>query len=225
MNTHETHDLNLPEELLLLALDDESGAGRSDVALAGGILAELAFHESIVISKEGRRTFVDAAPASTSLADPLLVECHTDIVESKKRRDATYWVQKFGSKRNLKSRVAEPLIERGVLDERKRKFLFIELTQYPELNPIPEAQMTERLRLAIEHDHITPDARTTTLAVVANAAGLLRNNLDKKMLRARKDRLKLLAEGDHISDAVKASIEAVNAAVIVAVTASAAASS
>lgn len=225
MTTDTTHDLTLPEELLLIALDDESGAGRSDLALAGGVLAELSFVDAIVFTKERRRTFVEVVSSPPVLSDPLLAECLGDIVDSRKHREAAHWIQKFGAKKNLKGRVAAPLVRRGVLDERKRKFLFIELTQYPESNPVVEAEMTERLQSAIEHDHITPDPRTTALAVIANAAGILRNNLDKKMLRSRKDRLAQLAEGDHVSEAVKSSIAAVNAAVMVAVAAGAVASS
>lgn len=220
-----SNHLTLPEELLLLVLDDESGAGRSDLALGGGVLAELLLQQLVAIDVEGKKSIVRALDVGGRELGELLAECLNDIRESKKPREASHWVNKFSTKKDLKARTARPLVDRGVLDERKRKILFFELTQFPESNPLPEAELTERLRAAIEHDHISPDQRTVALLVIANAAGLLRNNLDKKMLRNRKDRLKELSEGDHISEAVRAAIAAINAAVIVAVTAGAAASS
>lgn len=224
-----SHDLTIPEQLLLLALDDEKGGGSADLAVAGGLLAELVLQGLVVIETEGKAI---VRPTATAVPgdDELLSECLDDInaragEKPDKPWDAGRWVTRFSSKKDLKARTAGPLVARGVLDERKRKILFFELTKYPELNPLPEAEMTERLRSALEDDHVQPDERTVALLVIANAASLLTKNLDKKMIRSRKDRLKELSEGDHISEAVKAAIAAVNAAVMVAITASAVASS
>lgn len=217
------HDLSIPEELLLLALDDESGAGRSDLALGGGLLAELAFLGAIEIEHDGKKAMVVVSDGAV-VEQPLFAECLADVSNSEKLRDATHWVQKFSTKKGLKGRIAEPLVERGILDERKRKLLFFELTKYPESNPVPEAAMTERIRVAIEHDHVVPDGRTAALITIGNAAGLLSKNLDKKMLRQRRDRLKELAEGDTVAGAVKSAVDAVSAAIIIGVTAGAAAS-
>lgn len=230
MTTSVSHELTLPEELLLLALDDESGAGRADLAVAGGILAELVLQGVVVVESEGKKARVRATASAVSDGNELLSECLDDINaraadKPDKPWEASRWVTKFSSKKDLKARTAATLVASGVLDERKRKFLFIKLTQYPEANPVPEAEMTERLRSALEDDHVVPDERTVTLLAIANAASLLTKNLDKKMLRSRKDRLKELSEGDHVSEAVSASIAAVNAAVMVAVTAGAVASS
>jgi len=225
MTSHIEHELSIPEELLLLVLDDESGGGRSDLALGGGVLAELVFRGVVVVEQHGRTNEVVVAGANAAIDHELLAECLEDVRASSKQRNAAHWVNKFSTKKDLKARVATPLVERGVLDERKRKLLFFEFTQYPETNPVPEAELTERLRSAIEHDHITPDARTTALLTIANASGLLTKNLDRAMLRRRRDRLKELAEGDQIAGAVKAAIEAVTTAIVVAATAGGASSS
>lgn len=225
-----SHDLTLPEALLLLALDDEKGSGDAGFALAGGVLAELVFLGVAVIESEGKNAFVKPTATVVPGGDDVLSECLRDLNDRAAEKpdkpwQANKWVTKFSSKKDLKARIAGPLVIRGVLDEQKRKFLFIETTKYPEVNPVPEAAMTERLRSALEDDHLLPDERTVALLGIANAASLLSKNLDKRMLRSRKKRLKELSEGNHISEAVKAAIAAVNAAVMVAVTASLGASS
>lgn len=218
--------LTIPEELLLLMLDNDSGSGSSDLALGGGILAELVLRRAVRIEHVGKKAIVEAtATTLPGPGDALLAECLADIVESSKHRPAGHWVNKFSAKKQLRTRVAERLVAIGVLDEKKRKILFIEITRYPEANPVPEAELTERLRTALELDHTTPDVRTVALLSIADAASLLTNNLDKKMVRSRKDRLKELRESSDVGKAVKASIDAINAAVIVAVAAGAAASS
>ncbi len=210
----------------MLALDDESGAGRADLAVAGAILAELSFRGAIAIDVEGKKAYV--RPVHGQLPgrpDELLAECLDDITGSAKRRQVGRWVQTFSGKKKLTARVAARLVADGVLSERKRKILFIGLTQYPASNPLPEAELTERMRAALEHDHVTPGPRTVALLTIADAANLLTKNLDRKMVRARKNRLKELGESDQIGQAVKAALDAINAAIIVAVTASAAAGS
>lgn len=218
-------ELTLPEELLLIALDDERGSGRADVALGGAVLSELVFQGVLEVVVEGKKSFVQPIAGAAAPDNELLAECFGDVVESKKRRQASHWVNKFGMKRDLRSRVARPLVDRGVLDERRRKILFVTLTSFPELDPGPEARMTERLRAAIEHDHVTPDPRTAALVSMANAAGVLSNNVDKKMLRNRKKRLAELSEGEHVGTAVKSALDATNAAIVAGIVAASAASS
>lgn len=213
MTDARTPELTLPQELLLLALDDEKGRGNPSVALGGGILAELVFRGAVEVVEDGKKSVVEPVAAAAPPADEILAECLADVVESKKRRDATHWVGKFSGKRDLRSRVAQPLVARGVLDERRRKLLFVTTTSFPELDPGPEIRMTERLRAAIEYDHVEPDARTAALISMANAAGLLSNNLDKKMLRSQNKRLAEISEGEHIGSAVKSAIDSTNAAI------------
>jgi len=206
--------LLLHEELLLLALNDEEGSGRSDLALAGGLLTELVFHGAIEIETNKRKYKVRAAEPAQPIANELLTECLQDITESKKERSAQHWVSKFSTKKGLKHRVAEPLVEKGIVSEKQSKLLFITITRYPELDPGPEAEMTERLRVAIEHD-VTPSDRTVALLAIANAARLLGNNFDKKLLRSHRERIAALSKGSVASEAVRAAIESVQAATVI----------
>mgnify|MGYP000671848026 CR=1 FL=1 len=178
MTSHIEHELSIPEELLLLVLDDESGGGRSDLALGGGVLAELVFRGVVVVEQHGRTNEVVVAGANAAIDHELLAECLEDVRASSKQRNAAHWVNKFSTKKDLKARVATPLVERGVLDERKRKLLFFEFTQYPETNPVPEAELTERLArgglqagLLFSHDPLSDEILLDLVSPLATKRG------------------------------------------------------
>lgn len=210
--------LLLHEELLLLALNDEEGSGRSDLALGGGLLTELVFHGAIEIETNRRKSKVRVVEPAPPIANELLAECRQDIADSKKERGAEHWVSKFSTKKDLKHRVAEPLVAKGIVSEKQSKLLFITITRYPELDPRPEADMTERLRVAIEHHDVTPSERTVALLAIGNSASLLANNFDKKLLRSQKKRIEELSKESVTSEAVQAGIEGVQTAMILLMT-------
>ncbi|MFA9454949.1 MAG: GPP34 family phosphoprotein, partial [Candidatus Aminicenantaceae bacterium] len=106
---------------------------------------------------------------------------------------------------------------RGILraDEDKVLLLFTRKV-YPEVDPGPENKMTERLREAIFTEKEDIDPRTVVLVSLAAATGLLKVTFDKKELKARKERIEKVVNGDLSGKATKAAIEAMQAAVFVA---------
>jgi len=109
-------------------------------------------------------------------------------------------------------------VAKGIVSEKQSKLLFITITRYPELDPRPEADMTERLRVAIEHHDVTPSERTVALLAIGNSASLLANNFDKKLLRSQKKRIEELSKESVTSEAVQAGIEGVQTAMILLMT-------
>lgn len=212
--------LSLPEEIMLLALHDEKGTtgleSMYQYAIGGAALAELLMRERIRVdtSRKKQVHVINAKP----LGDPLLDECLTKLVEARKPAAAQTWVARFAGVKNLKHLLAERLCDRGILraDKDKVMLLFSRRT-YPEIDPEPEQALVERLRHAIftEDNHLDP--RTVVLVALANSASLLNNVFDKKDLKARKDRIARVVEGDAMAEATKEAIEAVQAAVMVAV--------
>lgn len=212
--------LSLPEEIMLLALHDEKGTtgleSMYQYAIGGAALAELLMRERIRIdtSRKKQVGVINAKP----LGDPLLDECLTKLVEARKPAAAQTWVSRFAGVKNLKHLLAERLCDRGILraDKDKVMLLFSRRT-YPEIDPEPEQALVERLRQAIftENNHLDP--RTVVLVALANSASLLNNVFDKKDLKARKDRIARVVEGDAMAEATKEAIEAVQAAIMVAV--------
>jgi hypothetical protein len=213
--------LFLHEEITLLALRDRKGTIASGTnysyAVGGAVLAELLLRKRAVVDQEKKKKFlrlVDPKP----LGDPVLDECLGKLKDAKKRAQLQTWVSRFARVKNLKHRVARQLCRRGILraDEDKVMLLFTRKI-YPELNPEPEREIMERLHEAIftETDEIDP--RTVVLLSLAKSADILKVNFDKKELKARKKRIEKVANGDVSAKATKDAIQAMQAAVMVAV--------
>lgn len=165
-------------------------------------------------SKKKKVHLVNAKPTG----DPLLDACLTKLGSAKRPASAQTWVSKFAGVKNLKHLLAEQLCDRGILRaDRDKVMLLFSRRVYPEIDPQPEQALIKRLRQAIftENDHLDP--RTVVLVALANSAGLLKNIFDKKDLKTRKDRIVRVVEGNAMAEATKEAIEAVQAAIMVAV--------
>lgn len=214
--------LTIPQELLLLALNDERGTffGRAhmcEYALAGGIVAELLFAERVQITDD-RKQFLDLVD-DTTLDDQVLDNALASIRDAKRRTRLKRWVMRLGKTR-LRRQIAEQLCARGVLREEEGKILWIFTRRlYPERDPRYERRLIERLRKAIYSDAPRVDPRTATLVALADGAELLTIPFDKRELRTRKQRIKRISEGDMISKAAGDVARAARAAVIAAITA------
>ena len=212
--------LFLHQEILLLALRDDKGTIASGTmyqyAIGGAVLAELLLDGRVrieTVKKKPMVTLVDPTP----IGDPVIGECLEKIRASRKRATAQTWVSRFAGLKNLKHRVAEGLCDRGVLREEDAKVLLVFTRKtYPELNPAPERELVERLRLAIFTDTDDIDARTVVLASLANSAGVLKTVFDKKQLKSRKDRIEQIVNGEVTGKATQEAIQAMQAAVMMA---------
>jgi hypothetical protein len=215
------HSLHLHEQVLLLALRNDKGTVAGGVmyqqAAGGAILAELILEGRLRAVTEGRSTYAVVQNRS-STGDGLLDECLRRVSEASRRGTLQTWVQRFAGVKRLKHRAAASLVEKGVLREEEDTVLLLFTRRiYPELDPAHERRIVERLERAIYSDTAPVDAATTVLVALAHHAGLLKANLDKKRLKTRKDRIKAITAGDAIGKATKKAIEAVQAAVLVAV--------
>ena len=212
--------LYLHEEILLLALKDEEGtiAGGTmyEYAIGGAILAELLLDKHITIDKSHKRKFVNIEN-STTIGEPILDECLQKIATAKRRATLETWVSRFAGIKNLKHRVANLLVNRGILRKDEDKVLLIFSRKiYPEVNPEPERKVIERLRKAIFDDGDDFDPRTIVLLSLAKSADLLRVTFDKKELKSRKKRIEQIVNGELAGKAAQEAIEAMQAAVMVA---------
>ena len=125
----------------------------------------------------------------------------------------------------MRPRAAEKLCRRGILRvDEKSVLLIFSKKIYPELDPGPEREIVERLRGAILNDEMELESRTTILVALSDKAGVLKNSFDKKELKARKKRIEEIGEGDLTAKAVKDIVAGIQVAVMVAITASTAAS-
>lgn len=209
--------LFLYEEIMLLALRNEKGTLAtcfSQYAVAGAILAELLL---------GRRISIDAARKQfvhpdnpRPLGDPIIDECLQKMAAATRRASLQTWVSRLAGTKNLKHKVARQLCNRGILRADEDKVLFIFTRKgYPEINPVPEKKIVDRVRTAILADEDRLDPRTVVLISLANGADLLRETLGRKAVKSRKKRIEQIVNGEMTGKATKSVIEACQAAVMV----------
>lgn len=214
--------LFLHEEILLLALRDREGTIASSgsmyqYAVGGAVLAELLLQGRVEIEHVRKKKFLKLIDP-TPFGDDLIDQCLTKVANAKRRAVLQTWVSRFAGVKDLKHIVARGLCRRGILMVQEQDILlFFKRNVYPEVNPEPESEIIARLEEAIFTDNPDIDARTVVLLSLAKSADLLKVVFDKKRLKARKTRIEQISNGDISGKATKQAIEAMQAAVMVAV--------
>jgi hypothetical protein len=214
-------DLHLYEQMTLLALDDERGTvhfgASAEHALAGALLAELMIDGRLGLDGEGKSAKVAVlVPGPTG--DALLDECLKMVSDSPQPRKAAHWVSKFAAIKKLKHRAAERLVDRGILRiEHDRILLLFERTRYPERDRRPERELILNLKRVLLGAGRDVDPRTVVLIALAYRTGVLARALDKQLLKDRRERLEKIAKGEVAASAAKEAIDALQAAITVAV--------
>ena len=224
----------LAEDLLLLVLDDETGAQtldgtRTDLALGGALLLELALAGRVALTRDGpwwareQVGVTDPAP----LGDALLDEALVTVAE--KPRGSQELVGRLG--KGVRARLLERLQARGVLERRSDTVLgLFPRTRWPTADSRHEEQVRARLRDVLLVG-LAPDQRTgalTALLVAVDKAHAVLPGLSREERRAVKVRARAVAEGAWAAEAVSAAVAAMQAAVMagtVAATTAATASS
>ena len=206
---------------MLLALNDDKGTLAMGAcwqqAVGGAILSELLLTGRLAVEKEKKKSFARVVDP-TPLGDPVLDECLQMVRDRKKRHQLGPWVSRFANVKHLWKRVTAQLCRRGILREDEgRVLLLFKRKVYPEVDPAPERAIVARLRKAIFTSSHDLDPRTVVLVALAHHAGLLHGCFDKKRLKERKKRIETITSGDVAAAATKEAIEAVQAAVMVAV--------
>jgi hypothetical protein len=217
--------LTLPEEVLLLALRDKEGtayAGASyHFALGAALVAELLLQGRIRVlvpkkPRPVRQRLVDVV-SREPVGDPLLDEALERVAQARRRASVGTWVSRLAGTKRLKRRVAEQLVDRGVLRAKEASvLLFFTRTVYPARDQKPERELRQRLRRALFSGTKDLDARTVVLIALAHPTGLLRANFDKKRLKDRKQRIAQIVAGNVVGEATQELMEAVQGAIVAA---------
>jgi hypothetical protein len=123
--------------------------------------------------------------------------------------------------RPIAQTIAGPLVERGVLDERRSKVLgLFPTTRYPERDPGPELTLRARLGAVLSGAQ-QPDEHDALLLGVLVPLDLVGGLVERDQRRAAKKRAKEIADGGVAGSAVHDVVQDANAAMIAAVTAAA----
>lgn len=166
--------LSMPEELLLLMLDDERGVLREgaglagDYALAGAILAELALANR-VDSDPHRVWAADPRPTGDALLDGVLARLGADPVP----HDSRHWIETLGAEADVfRNALLGSLVAKGVLRQESGRFLWVFAERrYPAVSGKEEREVKARIIGVLFNDEI-PDPRDSLLIGLCRAAGL-----------------------------------------------------
>ena len=214
--------LFLHEEIVLLTLSDEKGTALTEwlcTATAGAVLAELLLAGRIRIETVGKKHLVRVV-GTERLGNEVVDHFLDRLAKEPKQRSLQSWIERLSRTKDLKGRVARPLVTDGLLEEVQDTILFVfPRTRYPEADGTPETEIVERLRHAIFTDASDVDARTVTLLSLAHATGLLKHHFPKAELKERKARIEALVSGElagsEVGAAVSEMIETLHAVILV----------
>ena len=215
--------VNLPESLMLLATDDESGRissqmRQADYGAAGAVLLELLFSGRIATT-DGKIELLSNA----ATGDPVLDNAVFLIGESEKRHDAKHWVRKIADA-GVKDQLLDQLTGRDILRHVPQRLLWvIPDDRYLVENPQPEEDIRATLR-AVVLEGRDPDARSAALISLLKATDLTGAVFSKEERKSAKSRIDAIANGDLMSDAVSRVIKDMEAALVAAIIATTAAS-
>lgn len=166
--------LTMPEEILLLMLDDETGqlvdraAPSGDYAIIGAILAELALEGRIHTDPE-RLTVTDPTPTG----DPVLDDVLGRIKAEAEPHGGRWWIETLAKDADaFRDVYFDRLVRRGVLKMEEGRFLwFFAERRYPLVSDKEEREVKGRLMAVIFNDAI-PEHHDSLLIGLTRAAGL-----------------------------------------------------
>lgn len=204
--------LTFTEEIVLLALDDKTGAQLPlpvtalGYGLAGAVLADLAVAGKIDTDAK-QLTVLDPSPTGDPLLDPWLEL----IAADKTVHPVAYWLQVlFDRAREIEQPALDRLIERGILKRQDKKILWvIGLRRYPTVDGHERTEVRTRLGQLILGDDL-PDPRDAILISLLRGSRLTDRIFSGPEFAARDQRLATLAKMDLVGrEVASATTEAI----------------
>jgi hypothetical protein len=211
----------IAEDLLLLLTDDDSGkllvsGSEMDVALGGALLVELSLAGRVDVDDRKRLVVLDDSPSGDEILDRAL-----EVVRRREGKKPSAVIGELGKK--VRGQLYERLASAGIVRAERGVVLGIfATTRWPSASADHEAAVRRALIASLVQG-VTPDPRTgSTIALLHALRSTHKVVPPKRHDLSRRDldrRAKEIAEGSWGSDAVRQAVDAMTAAVMVAVTA------
>ena len=186
--------LSLVEEILLLALDDESGAFRPlpeyalELATSGASLMDLALRDRVDADPE-QLIITSAEPTGDVVLDPVLAE----LARSTEQFSLRQWLLQLARVRFIRERALERLVERGILRRDDKKFLWVfGSRRYPLIDNKELREVKQRILEILLGDEV-PDPRDVILICLSHACSILPSILEKPDLERASQRIEEIA--------------------------------
>ena len=209
--------LTLVEEIVLLSLDDATGAHLPLLphaiayGLAGAVLADLEMAGRIATDTKCVKV-LNAASTGNPLLDPWLQR----IAAEEKCHPISYWLGILSDqKRDIEKTALDHLVERGILKHQDKKILWvIGLRRYPTVHNEERVEVKTRLARLIQGDE-QPTHFDATLISLLRGAYLISEVLGCELLDGRSERVATIADADPVGrEVATASREAIDALMI-----------
>ncbi|MXW02833.1 MAG: GPP34 family phosphoprotein [Holophagales bacterium] len=205
----ESPHLTFVEEILLLLLDDDSGAMKRvapnvmELLLAGAILMDLALRGRLDCDLQ-RLVVVDSTPVGEEILDGPLAE----IAEAADEADARTWVVRLSARsKQVQEAALARLVERGILRVEDRSFLWVfGSRRYPMVDDREEREVKLRILDVLLSDRI-PAPRDVALICLADASNAFQVILSAQELRHAAARIELVRGFDLIGQAMGRAIQ------------------
>ncbi|MFJ4614579.1 GOLPH3/VPS74 family protein [Streptomyces griseus] len=217
--------VSLGEEIMLLSLDDATGAAKGETAarwgVAAGMLLELAMAGRVTV-KGGRVEVFDPSPTGDALLDGRLDRLARWVHGASSSRKVTDWLTRDQAKGSQD--VVDSLVGRGLVTEEKHRALGVfPVRRYPEADGTVERELRARLADVVLHES-EPDARTSSLVALLHATGMHpqafpgvpRKRIAPRMARIAEGHWAGVSVGEAIRD-VRAAISAVTLVTVLTV--------
>ncbi|MFD4590871.1 GOLPH3/VPS74 family protein [Streptomyces rubiginosohelvolus] len=206
--------VSLGEEIMLLSLDDETGAAKGETAarwgVAAGMLLELVMAGRVTV-RGGRVEVFDPTPTGDALLDGRLDRLTRWVHETSSSRKVVAWLTRDHAKGSQD--VVDSLVARGLVTEEKHRALGVfPVRRYPEADGTVERELRAWLAAAVL-EGAEPDARTSALVALVHATGMHPQafpGLPKKQVDPR---MAEIAEGHWAGVSVREAIRNLHAAI------------
>ncbi len=175
------HELTLPQELVLMLLNEETGYFRQVVgwdlncAIIGGALAELSLRTRIDTDMESLK-LLDATPTDNPVLDPILEKIAEEPVE----HNVQYWIERLVFRAPaIIDQTLEGLVQLKILDYHDGEFWTLSRTSwqtelYTDSRQVTAAEFVEtRVSRAI-FDNEIPNPRDVIIIALLNTCDVLR---------------------------------------------------
>lgn len=212
-------ELNLVEEFLLIALDDDKGRFVIDsthlhYGFAGAVLLELAVRDKIDIEGDYLHLKNNAEEPEVALNKAVAL-----IRASGKTKKVKHWLDAFAHKAGeMTQDTLKRLIERGVLRKEEHKILWIiPNNKYPTSNCSPENKVRERLNNVILNG-AQSEPRDVMLLSLIDVSDLTKEAFrDQSDYKEIKKKIKTVTEDIKISQAINSSIREIQTAIMISI--------
>lgn len=207
----EIMELNLLDQLTLLALDDKKGtfltdSGQLAFSMAGAIIFELVLHNKIDLGKK-KVHLRENMNIGDKVLDPFLEM----IRSSKKERSLEHWIEAFSNKiSDTKKETIKKLILFGIIKKKEEKFLWIfNADKYPARNAAPENELKEKLRHIIEC-HEEAEVREILLLSLVDACKLSTEVFGRKLSKEEKSNIEAMIKKTDLGATINKTLKDVN---------------